>query len=185
MTLPTKTEARTILHSYVSDSYQRHHAEMVAACMEGYALLENENSNLWWLTGYFHDIDYERYPTEHPGPSLVLFTDWQYPHELIHAIEAHAYGFNGFTTTPETKLAKTLVACDEICGIFYAYQKLNSIPYGDMKLSSIKKRLSESKFAPGINREHIYTAVTNLNITIDEHITHLISFLKDIPPLKQ
>lgn len=180
MTLPTKSEAKEILHTYVTDHYQQHHAEMVARATEGYAELWNEDTHLWWITGYFHDIDYEQFPTKHPGPSLEWFKEWQYPDELIHAIEAHANGFNGFTTKPETKLAKTLIACDEICGIFYAYQKLNPIPYGEMKVSSIKKRLAESKFAPGISRDHIHTAVTDLDISLDDHIENLITFFKTL-----
>jgi len=175
MTLPTKIEAEQLLCQYVTDQYQRYHATMVARAVEGYAELWNENTNLWWLTGYMHDIDYERHPAEHPGPSLEWFQNWKYPTDLIHAVEAHAYGFNGFTTKPESKLAKTLIACDEISGIFYAYQKINPIPYSEMKVSSIKKRLSESKFAPNINREHIFTAIKNLDISIDDHINNLIS----------
>lgn len=180
MSLPTKTEAKALLHQYVTDPYQRLHADMVARCVEGYAELCGEDTHLWWLTGYLHDIDYELHPTEHPAPSLQWFRGWQYPEELIHAVEAHANGFNGFTTKPETKLAKTLIACDEICGIFYAYQKLNPIPYGDMKVSSIKKRLKEAKFAPAIDRDHIYNGVDDLGITLDEHIKNLIVFLSTL-----
>jgi len=180
MTLPTKDEARTLLHKYVTDDYQRHHAEMVVTTVAGYATKYNADEHLWWLTGYLHDIDYELHPDKHPGPSLEWFKDWQYPEELIHAIEAHANGFNGFTTKPENDLARVLIACDEICGIFYAYQKLNPIPYGEMKASSIKKRLKEAKFAPGISRPHIYDAVDSLEISLEEHIENLISALKKL-----
>ena len=174
MSLANKDEARALLQQYVSDAYQRHHAEMVAVAMEEYARLWGEDEQLWWLTGYLHDIDYDLHPTEHPGPSLSWFTEWGYPEELIHAIEAHANGFNGFTTKPETRLAKALIACDEICGIFYAYQKLNPVPYADMKVSSIKKRLKESKFAPGIDRAHIYDGVSDIDVELDEHIATLL-----------
>jgi predicted hydrolase (HD superfamily) len=182
MPLPTKTEARTLLHEYVTDEYQRRHAEMVGAAVGGYAKIYGEDEQLWWLTGYLHDIDYDRHPSLHPGPSLIWFRDWQFPEALIHAVEAHAHGFNGFTTKPETDLARALLACDEICGIFYAYQKLNPVPYSDMKVSSIKKRLAESKFAPGISRPHIYEAVEALQITLDEHIEYLIQSLASLDP---
>ena len=177
MTLPTKDEARTLLEKYVTDPYQRVHAEMVAAAMAGYAKKYDEDVALWWTTGYLHDLDYDQHPNEHPGPSLQWFADWNYPAELIHAVEAHANGFNGFTTKPDTLLAKALVACDEICGIFYAYQKLNPIPFGQMKASSIKKRLKETRFAPGIDREHIYTACETLDISIEDHVANLIESL--------
>ena len=177
MSLPTKHEARALLATYVNDTYQRFHAEMVGRAVEGYAEKLGADTELWWLTGYLHDIDYDKHPTEHPGPSLTWFAEWGYPDTLIHAVLAHADGFNGFTTPPETPLAHALLACDEICGIFYAYQKLNPIPFGDMKASSIKKRFLDERFAPGINRNHIKKAVTGFNLTIDEHIAHLITFL--------
>jgi len=180
MSLPTRTEAQQLLEQHVTDNYQRHHALMVATAMEGYALKLGEDVELWFLTGYLHDLDYGEYPTEHPGPSLTWFKELNYPEELIHAVLAHANGFNGFTTKPETKLAKALVACDEICGIFYAYQKLNPIPYSNMKASSIKKRLKESKFAPGIDRNHIINGCQEFGVSIDEHIDNVLDFFKKL-----
>jgi predicted hydrolase (HD superfamily) len=180
MQLPTKEEAKEILEKYVKDEYQRYHALMVGTAMEGYAHKFNEDELLWFLTGYLHDLDYDQHPTKHPGPSLLWFKDWGYPEELIHAVLAHANGFNGFNTKAETALAKALIACDEICGIFYAYQKLNPIPFGEMKASSIKKRLKEERFAPGIDRTHIYNGVDDFGVTIDDHIDNLIIFFSKL-----
>jgi len=177
MTLPTKDEAQTLLYSYVTDPYQRLHADMVAATTAAYASVFGEDEHLYFITGYLHDIDYEQFPTEHPGPSLKWFKDWGYPTELIDAIEAHADGFNGFTKKPVTNLDKALIACDEICGIFYAYQKLNPIPFGQIKASSIKKKIAEERFAPGISRPHILAAVDTLGITLDDHVNRLITAL--------
>jgi len=180
MTLPNRAEAKVLLESHVADTYQRFHALMVGTALEGYAKKLGEDVELWFLTGYLHDIDYDQHPTEHPGPSLTWFAQWQYPPALIQAVEAHADGFNGFSTPAESLLDKALVACDEICGIFYAYQKLNPIPFGDMKAKSIKKRLKEERFAPGIDRAHIRSGVADFGITIDEHVDNLIEFFTDL-----
>src|SRR3954467_4423106 len=145
--LPSRAEAQSLLEQYVQDSYQRYHAKMVATAMEGYAKKFNEDPELWYLTGYLHDIDFEKHPGTHPGESLQWFKDWDYPPELIHAVEAHAYGYNGFTTLPQTKLAAALLATDELCGIFYAYRKLNPVRYGEVKASSIKKKIKDPAFA--------------------------------------
>ena len=180
MTLPTRDEARALLAEHVNDTYQRFHAEMVGRAVEGYAKKLGADIDLWWLTGYLHDIDYDQHPTKHPLLSLTWFAQWGYPTELIHAVEAHADGFNGFTTKPTTPLAHALLACDEICGIFYAYQKLNPIPFGEIKANSIKKRLADERFAPGISRGHITRAVVGFGITSDEHIKNLIVFLSGL-----
>lgn len=181
MPLPSTTEAENLLLEHVSDPYQQYHARMVGCAMAGYAKLRGDDEQLWWLTGYLHDLDYDQYPNEHPGPSLTWFAAWGYPPELIHAVEAHANGFNGFTTKPETDLARALIACDEICGIFYAYHKLNPVPFGEMKVSSILKRLKETRFAPGIDRDHIYQGCSDFGVPIDEHVANLITFLATLP----
>lgn len=178
MILPTKQEAQKLLENHVQDTYQRFHARMVGTALEGYAKKLGRDEQLWFMTGYLHDIDYDTHPSEHPGPSLEWFMKWGYPEELIQAVKAHANGFNGFTTPPESELDKALIACDEICGIFYAYQKLNPIPFGEMKAKSIKKRLKELKFAPGIDRDNIYEGIEDFGVTLEEHIENLISFFK-------
>ena len=176
MSIPTKEEAQKLLEQYVQDEYQRYHAVMVATAMEGYAELLEEDTNLWYVTGLLHDIDFEQHPDTHPGQSLGWFKEWGYPEEMIHAVEAHAYGYNGFTTLPQGKLAAALMACDEISGIFYAYKKINPVAYGDMKASSILKRLKEKSFAAKIERETIYRGCEALGVTIEEHIANCINF---------
>jgi len=178
MNLPTRKEAQKLLEKHVQDQYQRYHALMVATTMEGYAKLSNENTDLWYITGLLHDLDFEEHPNTHPAESLKWFKEWNYPEEMIHAIEAHAYGYNGFTTLPQTPLAKALMACDEMCGIFYAYKKINPIPFGEMKASSIKKRFNEKTFAAKIDRNVIIRGCDLFEITLDEHIDNLIKFLK-------
>jgi putative nucleotidyltransferase with HDIG domain len=177
MSLPTRSEAKTLLEQHVTDEYQRYHALMVATVMEGYGRKFGEDPELWFLTGYLHDIDFQEYPDTHPTESLKWFKEWGYPEALIHAVEAHAYGYNGFTTKPETKLASAIVACDEICGIAYAYRKLNPIPYGEMKPSSVLKRIKEKAFAPKIDRTTIYQGCEWLGVTLEEHAANVVAFL--------
>jgi predicted hydrolase (HD superfamily) len=177
MNLPTEAEAQKLLEVHVADDYQRYHAKMVGEAMRGYAKLFNEDPHLWFLTGYLHDIDFHEHPDVHPAESLKWFKEWHYPEDLIHAVEAHAYGYNGFTTLPKTKLAAALLACDEICGIFYAYRKINPVAYKDMKASSIKKRFNEKNFAAKIERGTITRGCEALGVTIDDHISNLIKFL--------
>lgn len=178
MSLPTRENALELLKEHVKDEYQVYHAQMVGTALEGYAKLYGEDPELWYLTGLLHDIDFHKHPELHPGESLKWFKEWEYPEELIHAVEAHAFGYNGFTTPPQSKLASCLIACDEISGIFYAYRKLNPVPFGDLKVSSIKKKVDEKNFAPKIDRTTIYRGCESLGVTLDDHIKNLISFFK-------
>ena len=172
----TKEEAQRLLEQHVQDNYQRHHARMVARALEGYAGLFKTDPHLWYVTGLLHDLDFEQHPEAHPRESLQWFKDWNYPQEMIHAVEAHAYGYHGYTTLPQTKLAAALLACDEISGIFYAYRKLNPVAYGEMKPSSIKKKLKEPAFAAKVDRKTITLGCEHLGVSIDEHVGNLIGF---------
>jgi predicted hydrolase (HD superfamily) len=177
MPLPSKPEATQLLESHVADEYQRYHARMVATALEGYAARFAGDPHLWFMTGLLHDIDFERHPATHPAESLRWFKEWNYPEDLIHAVEAHALGYNGFSTLPRTKLAAALLATDELCGIFYAYRKMNPVRYGEMKASSIKKKIKDTAFAAKVDRATIYTGCEHLGITVDDHVANLIGFL--------
>jgi predicted hydrolase (HD superfamily) len=181
MSLPTRPEANALLEKYVHDEYQRHHALMVATATEGYAGTFGADPHLWHVTGLLHDLDFDQFPDLHPAESLRWFREWGYPDELIHAVEAHAYGYHGFTTLPQTKLAAALLACDEISGIFYAYRKLNPVRYGDMKPSSIKKKLKEPSFAAKVDRSTIYLGCEHLGVPLDEHVVNLVRFFGALP----
>jgi putative nucleotidyltransferase with HDIG domain len=181
MSLPTRAEARSLLEKHVADDYQRLHALMVATAMEGYAGLMGADPELWYLTGLLHDLDFGRHPDTHPAESLKWFREWGYPDDMIHAVEAHAYGYHGFTTLPQTKLAAALLACDEICGIFYAYRKMNPVRYGEMKASSIKKKIRDTAFAAKVDRATITMGCEHLGVTVDDHVIHLIRFLAPLP----
>ncbi|HWA29384.1 MAG TPA: HD domain-containing protein [Lacunisphaera sp.] len=181
MPLPTKVAATALLHEHVQDEYQRLHALMVATALEGYAAHFAEDPLLWYVTGLLHDIDFDEHPDTHPAPSLQWFRDWGYPGELIHAVEAHAYGYHGFTTLPETRLAAALVAVDELTGLFYAYRKMNPVRYGEMKASSIRKKFKDPGFAAKIDRSTIQLGCDKLGIGLDDHIANLIRFLAPLP----
>ncbi len=181
MTLPARDAAIGLLHQHVQDEYQRLHAVMVATAMEGYAAQYGEDPALWYVTGLLHDLDFEQHPDTHPAPSLGWFKEWGYPDSMIHAVEAHAYGYHGYTTLPQTKLAAALVATDELCGIFYAYRKMNPVRYGEMKPSSIRKKFKDPTFAAKIDRSTIQLGCDKLGVTLEDHIANLVRFLAPLP----
>ncbi len=176
-----KDAATALLHEHVKDEYQRHHAVMVATAMEGYAAHFAEDLLLWHVTGLLHDVDFDEHPDTHPAPSLQWFKDWGYPDALVHAVEAHAYGYHGFTTLPQTRLAAALIACDEISGIFYAYRKMNPVRYGEMKASSIKKKFKDPGFAAKIDRATVQMGCDKLGVPLDDHIANLVRFFGPLP----
>jgi predicted hydrolase (HD superfamily) len=181
MALPGRSAAQALLAHHVRDDYQRHHALMVATAMEGYARVFGEEAETWHITGLLHDLDFEAHPDTHPREELRWFAEWGYPEDVIHAVEAHANGYHGYTTLPRTKLAAALLACDEISGIFYAYRKLNPVRYGEIKAASIRKKIKDTAFAAKVDRRTIDLGCQHLGVSLEQHVDHLIRFFAPLP----
>jgi len=172
MTLPTREEAQKILEEHVKDEYQNKHALMVAKGLEAYAQKFNEDKDLWFITGLLHDVDYFEFPTQHPAKSLEWFKQWGYPEELIHAVEAH--GISLPRVKPQNKLAKTLIAVDELVGLLYAYSLMRPTGFTGMEAKSALKKFKDKAFAAKIDRNEIQYGVDELGIDLKEHIDFLI-----------
>jgi len=178
MALPTREEAETILKSHVTEEYLLLHSHMVAKGMEGYAIKFGEdkmgNSDLWYITGLLHDIDYQEFPALHPAESVKWFAEWGYPQELIDAVEAH--GMYEPRVLAKTQLGKTLIATDEVCGLIYAYSLMRPTGMQGMEAKSVVKKFKDKSFAAKISREEIQYGVDLMGIDLKEHITNLLSF---------
>ncbi len=86
---------------------------------------------------------------------------------------------------PESQLAKTLVATDEMSGLIYAYSLVRGADkFNGMEAKSVLKRFKELKFAAKINREEIQYGVDLMGITLAEHANNLIEAFQKMPELK-
>ena len=81
----------------------------------------------------------------------------------------------------ETKstLDKYLLACDELTGFIVACSKVRPNGISDLKSKSVKKSLKKKSFAASVDREEIMKGIELINIDLDEHISNIISVLKD------
>ncbi len=182
--LPTREEATKLLEKHVYDNYQHLHAKMVASVLEAYAKKFKEDENLWYITGLLHDLDFNDYPDEHPHEEVKWFKQWGYPQALIHAVLAHAP--NRTNVTPQTRLARALMATDEISGVMYAYALLRPEGFDGMKVKSLKKKLKDRAFAPNIPREEIQSGIdTFTDVTLEEHLQLMIETFQNLPELKE
>lgn len=177
MALPSRVEALELLKEKVKDDYQRHHSEMVAKAMEAYAEKFGEDKELWYITGLLHDLDYYEFPDEHPAKSLEWFRELDYPEELIHAVEAHAFMRTG--TEPETKLAAALIACDEMSGLLYAYSLMRPTGFVGMEVKSVKKKFKDKSFAAKVDRNDISYGMEKLGVEFGEHVGLLIEVFQE------
>ena len=174
--LPSREKSEALLEEYIESEALRHHSRMVAQAMEAYAKALGEDIDLWYSAGLLHDLDWEKYPDEHPLKAIKdLLND--YPSELVSAVAAHAPFRTG--KEPETTLEKYLFACDELSGLMHAVSLMRPNGFSDMKLKSVKKKIKDKSFAANVSREDIAKGFTLIEKEPAEHIEFLINVFKN------
>jgi putative nucleotidyltransferase with HDIG domain len=171
MNLPTREKSQALLEKHIENPALRHHCEMVATALESYAQKFGEDEELWYQAGLLHDLDWEKYPDEHPNKAVNEFlTD--YPEELKRAILSHGPDRTG--VEPETKLERYLFACDELSGFMHAYSLMRPNGFAGMKAGKISKKLKDVSFAAKISRDDVSKGFELIDGEPAEHIQFLI-----------
>lgn len=178
-----REDASALLKEYTSSDSLIRHMLAVEAAMVAYARVQGEDEELWGITGLLHDFDYERWPNEnkdesgHPHTGVAILREHGYPEEMADAILGHA-PFTGHPRT--TRLAKTLFAVDELCGLITAMGYVRPNNLADLKPKSVKKKLKEKAFASGVNREDIRLGMEELGVDPTEHMALVIGAMQGI-----
>ena len=174
--LPSRDQSQKLLHTYVKNEALVHHVEMVAAALESYAKALGEDPELWYATGLLHDLDWEKFPDEHPNKALAeLLHD--YPAELHDAIAEHAPNRTG--KYPSSLLANYLFASDELSGFINAYSLMRK-GFAGMEPGSVLKKLKDKAFAKNVSREDIQEGFALIGKSPEDHVAFLISVFQKI-----
>jgi len=170
--LPAREKSQSLLKKYIKNSALRHHSQMVAAAMAAYAKKLSKDEELWYQTGLLHDLDWEKYPDEHPNKAVGEFLN-DYPKKLKDAILSHAPARTN--KEPKTELECYLFADDELSGFIHAYSLMRPNGFQGMKASKVLKKLKDVSFAAKINREDIAKGFRLIAEEPTEHIQFLIT----------
>ncbi|MFA5107387.1 MAG: HDIG domain-containing metalloprotein [Patescibacteria group bacterium] len=175
-----RTESYTLLQEYTKTPNLLKHGLAVEAAMRWYAIKNNANEELWSITGLLHDFDYEMFPLapDHPLRGAEILRARGYPDEIIDAILGHA----DYSGVPRlTKMAKTLFACDELCGLIVAVALVRpSKKLADVTFESVKKKMKDKAFARQIRREDIIQGANEIDVPLDEHINNCLTALQSV-----
>lgn len=173
-----RTDALQLMHEWTQNESLRKHMLCVETAVRAYAKKFNQDEELWGITGLLHDFDYEKYPNppDHPLKGNEVLKEKGYPEEMLTAILGHA----SYTNVPrESLLAKTLFACDELCGFIVACSLVKpDKKVASVEVSSVKKKLKDKGFARNVSREDITNGTAELGVNLDEHIQFVIDALK-------
>ena len=137
-----------------------------------------EDQEQWALTGLFHDLDQDQTaddPERHAYLAAGWLRDAGAPEPVVNGVLAHAH--------PEYQrdlMSRAIVAADAVAGLLVAAALVRPDRSAGMKVSSVKKKLKERAFAPGVNREEIAQAETQLGLSLDEFLTLGIEGLQEV-----
>ncbi len=174
----TREDAWGLLTEFTQSESLRKHALAVEACLRAYAVKFGEDENKWAIVGLIHDFDYEKYPTaeEHPYKGNQILADRGWPEDVRRAIMSHAE-YSGVKR--ESRLEKTLFACDELSGLLTACALVKpSKAIADVEVPGVKKRMKDKAFARGVHREDIVKGAAELGVDLDAHIAFCIEAMK-------
>ena len=176
----TRDEALRMLEEWVPNPNLRAHMKAVEAAVRWYARRFGEDEERWGLAGLLHDLDWEKYPEEHPLRGVEALRERGYPDDVLHAILAHRPDFTG--VQPETQLDRTLLACDEITGMITATALVRPTGIDDLTPKSVKKKLKDPTFARGVDRNEVMHGAELLGVDLTEHIANVIEAMRAIAP---
>lgn len=183
--MPDRAQAWELLSEYTQSESLRKHALAVEACLRAYARRLGEDDETWGIVGLLHDFDYERWPnvehrpdSGHPTEGSKILRERGYPEEIIRAILSHADYMN---VPRQSRLEKTLFACDELAGFITAATLVRPTQSVlDLEAKSVRKRMKDKAFARAVSREDMIKGAEEMGVDLDEHIAFCIEAMRSI-----
>lgn len=157
------------------------HMLAVEVVMRALARHFGEDEEKWGLLGLIHDLDYEKYPKEHPMKAVEELKKLDFPPEIISAVKSHAWGYSKESPKPQTRMDWALYTCDELTGFIVAValvkpdRKLASVT-----VDSILHKWHQKSFARGVDRKQIEYCESQLDIPLKDFIEIALKAMQDI-----
>lgn len=179
--LPNREEALELLKKYNESESLIKHALTVEGVMRHFAsLYEGEDADEWGIIGLIHDLDYEKYPSEHCHKTAEILAENNWPKEAIRAVISHGYSIVN-DVEPILPIEKVLFTIDELTGLITATALMRpSKSIMDLEVKSVMKKWKQKSFAAGVNREIIEEGAKALGMSIDKVIGECIIAMQKI-----
>ena len=174
-----RDDAWQLLSEYTKSDSLLKHAMAVEAAVRGYARKFGEDEEAWGVVALLHDFDYERWPTpeDHPFRGCEILREKGYPEWVTRAILSHA-DYSGVSR--DSRLEKTLWACDEMAGFITAAALVRpSKSVLDLEPGSVLKRMKDKAFARAVKRDDLRKGAEVLELPFEEHIANVIAFIRE------
>ena len=174
----TMDKVERLIRANVTEAHLFTHALAVSSAMGAMAQHFGEDKAHWQAVGYLHDVDYEKFPSEHLAHTRELLKDEDIDEEDIRAILSHGYGICS-DVEPLTNMEKSLFTVDELTGIVQAASLMRPTGISDLEVKSLKKKYKDKKFAAKCSRDIIERGCTMLNMPIEEVMELVIKGMRE------
>ncbi len=173
-------QARALAREKTEKDTTYRHLVSVEGVMRRLGRHFDEDEETWALTGLFHDLDQDQ-TADDPERHAYLAAEWLrqagVDEAVVNGVLAH-----GHPEYQRDRMSRAIVAADAVAGLLVAAALVRPEKASGMKVSSVKKKLKEKAFAPGVNREEIALAEPNLGLSLDEFIALGIEGLQEVAP---
>lgn len=176
--------ALALVEKYSEKDITYRHLISVEGVMRALADHFGEDQDRWGWTGLFHDLDYDKTSSEDGdlGNHAHQTVEWlraegYEDEEVLNAILAHR--FEEYRTD---LMSKVIVHADAVAGLLVACALVRPEKSARMKVSSVKKKLKEKSFAPGVERAEIRAVESSIGIPLDEFLEISIRGLQSVAP---
>jgi uncharacterized protein len=173
--------AVAIVRKYADKDITVRHLTSVEGVMRALANHFGEDEARWGLAGLFHDLDQDQThetPERHGHQSVEwLRAEGFDDDQVLNAVLAHMWEDH------QTDLmSRSIVHADGVAGLLVACALVRPDKATGMKVSSVKKKLKEKSFAPGVERDKIRGVEESIGIPMDEFIAISIVGLQKVAP---
>ena len=154
------------------------HLISVEGVMRSLARRFGEDEDLWALTGLFHDLDQDHTgddASNHARMAAEWLREAGVDERVINGVLAHAY--SEYRTD---RMSHAVVHADAVAGLLVAAALVRPERSAGMKVSSVKKKLKEKAFAPGVNRDEVTGVEEGIGLPLDEFLAVSIEGLQGV-----
>ena len=173
--------ALEIVRKHTTKEITYRHLISVEGVMRALARHFGEDEQRWGYAGLFHDLDYDVTADDfekHTQLTVQWLREEGYTDEqVLNAIVAHK--------EPDYRtdlMSRAIVHADAVAGLLVASALVRPEKAAGMKVSSVKKKLKEKSFAPGVEREEIREVEEKIGVPMDEFIAISITGLQEVAP---
>ncbi|HZA27132.1 MAG TPA: HDIG domain-containing protein [Actinomycetota bacterium] len=173
-----RDQGRELIRRKAEKETTRRHLVSVEGVMRSLARHFGEDEDTWGLVGLFHDLDQDQThddPDRHAYVAAEWLREAGVDERIITGVLAHAH--EAYRTD---RLTQAVVHADALAGLLVAAALVRPERASGMKVSSVKKKLKEKAFAPGVNREEILEVEERLGLPLEEFISLGIEGLQDV-----